>query len=61
MGTLLKGMTRGLVDPGVRDRKYSREAFLEGDEKSHVYTKRRPYRKPTQVVRKRILRPTGEG
>lgn len=29
-------------------------------EKSFVYRSRRPYRKPTQVDRKRILRPAGE-
>ena len=57
----MKGMTRALVDPGVRDRKLSREACLEEGEKSSAYMKWRPYRKPTQVVRKRILRPTGEG
>ena len=34
---------------------------MEEGEKSCVYMKRRPYRKPTQVVRKKILRPTGEG
>ena len=31
-----------------------------GREKPNVFL-RRPYRKPTQVDRKRILRPTGEG
>ena len=60
-GTLLKGLTHALVDVGVRDRNLSREASLEEGEKSCVYMKRRPYRKPTQVVRKKILRPTGEG
>ena len=34
---------------------------MEEGEKSFVDRERRPYRKPTQVVRKRILRPTGEG
>ena len=53
-GTLPKRLTRALVDPGERDRNTSREAVVLRGEKS-------PYRKPTQVVRKRILRPTGEG
>ena len=51
--------TPALVDRGVRDRTYSREA---GDalwrEKAKI---RCPYRKPTQVDEERILRPTGEG
>ena len=34
---------------------------MEEGEKSFVDRERRPYRKPTQVDRKRILRPTGEG
>ena len=33
---------------------------MEGGEKSHVYKKRSPYRKPTQVDGMSILRPTGE-
>ena len=33
---------------------------MDGGEKSLVYMKWCPYRKPTQVVRKKILRPTGE-
>ena len=41
--------------------KISREACFKEGEKSSVYRRWRPYRKPTQVVRKRILRPTGEG
>ena len=37
-GTHLKGMTPGLVDRGVRDRTFkSREACLEGGEKSFTY------------------------
>ena len=32
----------------------------EGEKSLEVYM-RRPYRKPTQVDRKKILRPTGEG
>ena len=36
-GTLLKGMTRAMVAPGVRDRNYSREANLATGEKSSVY------------------------
>ena len=35
----MKGITRALVDPGVRDRNYSREVFLEEGEKSSVYIK----------------------
>ena len=55
-----------VIDPGVgcpgrKGPKISREAIMERGEKSYVYTKGSPYRKPTQVVRKRILRPTGEG
>ena len=38
----MKGMTRALVDPGVRDRKLSREACLDGGEKSFVYISRVP-------------------
>ena len=34
-GTLLKGMTRAMVAPGVRDR--LREACLDGGEKSSMY------------------------
>ena len=45
--------------PGRKGPKLSREALMETGEKSSVDT-RCPYRKPTQVGRKRILRPTGE-
>ena len=38
-----------------------REVSLEEGEKSCVYRSWSPYRKPTQVDRKKILRPTGEG
>ena len=53
--------TPALVDRGVRDRKYSREA---GDAQWREKVRcmlRCPYRKPTQVDEERILRPTGEG
>ena len=56
-----EGHDPGVGCPGRKGPKISREAIMEGGEKSHVYKKRSPYRKPTQVVRKRILRPTGEG
>ena len=56
----MKGISRALVDPVIRDRNLSREVCLDGGEKSLVYMKWCPYRKPTQVVRKKILRPTGE-
>ena len=52
-------MTRAMVAPGVREPKYRRSILGLRREKSDVYL-RRPYRKPTQVGRKRILRPTGE-
>ena len=60
-GTQEHSLTRALVDPGVRDRNQSREAHLAEGEKSFVNRSRCPYRKPTQVDRKRILRPAGEG
>ena len=46
---------------GRKGPKNSREVYLEGREKSFEGYLRCPYRKPTQVDRKRILRPTGEG
>ena len=54
-----------MLEPGVgsgSDRvKNSREGqHGERREKPCVFL-RRPYRKPTQVGRKKILRPTGEG
>ena len=55
----MNGISRALVDPGVRERKYSRRMLGMRREKLSVYL-RCPYRKPTQVGRKRILRPTGE-
>ena len=36
-------------------------AYLAAGEKSFMVYIRCPYRKPTQVGRKKILRPTGEG
>ena len=42
---------------GRKGPKISREACFKEGEKSSVYRRWRPYRKPTQVVRKRILRP----
>ena len=50
-----------MVDPVARDRNKSREAIMERGKKSFEVYMRCPYRKPTQVDRKRILRPTGEG
>ena len=47
--------------PGRKGAKFSSEVqHGERREKTCVYL-RRPYRKPTQVGRKKILRPTGEG
>ena len=51
----------GVGLPGRKGLKFSREVqHGEWREKPCVYL-RRPYRKPTQVGRKKILRPTGEG
>ena len=51
----------GVGCPGREGPKYSREVrHGERREKPCVFV-RCPYRKPTQVGRKRILRPTGEG
>ena len=60
-GDTLEGHIPGIGRLGRKGPKYSREVCLDGGEKSLVYMKWCPYRKPTQVVRKRILRPTGEG
>ena len=46
---------------GRKGPKKSREAYLNWCEKSFEGYLRRPYRKPTQVDRKKILRPAGEG
>ena len=46
--------------PGRKGPKFSREARMDWGEKSLEVYIRCPYRKPTQVDRKRILRPTGE-
>ena len=55
-------MTRALVDPGVKGPKISREAcFKEGEKSSGSIEDGMYQTKGTQVVRKRILRPTGEG
>ena len=56
-----EGIDPGVGCPGRKGPNISREAILDRGEKSLVYRKGCPYRKPTQVVRKRILRPTGEG
>ena len=59
-GTLLKGQSRVLV-PVEIEGNISTEVWLdERREKLRGYV-RCPYRKPTQVGRKKILRPTGEG
>ena len=59
-GTLLEGQSRVLV-PVVIEGNISTEVWLDKRrEKLRVYL-RCPYRKPTQVGRKKILRPTGEG
>ena len=50
-----------MVDPGVRDRNYSREVLDVQRREKALGILRRPYRKPTQVDEERILRPTGEG
>ena len=60
-GDTLEVIIPGIGRSGRKGPKISREVIMDGGEKSHVYKKRSPYRKPTQVVRKRILRPTGEG
>ena len=49
-----------MVDPGVRDRNYSREVFDAQRREKLWRILKRPYRKPTQVDEERILRPTGE-
>ena len=49
-----------MVDPGERDRNYSREAQGHDSEKRYEEYLRRPYRKPTQVDEERILRPARE-
>ena len=56
-----EGHDPGVGRPGRKGPNISREACLDGGEKSLVYEKRCPYRKPTQVDEERILRPTGEG
>ena len=59
-GTHLKCLSRELV-PVVIEGKISTEVWLDKRrEKLRVHL-RCPYRKPTQVGRKKILRPTGEG
>ena len=55
----MKGLSREMVFPVVRETKV--EVRLDRDEKSCEVYMRSPYRKPTQVDRKRILRPAGEG
>ena len=50
-----------MVDPGVRDRNYSREVRDAWRREKLMCILRCPYRKPTQVDEERILRPTGEG
>ena len=53
--------TAALVDRGERDRtSVGKSEMLSGEKSCEVYL-RSPYRKPTQVVEERILRPTGEG
>ena len=53
--------TAALVDRGERDRtSVEKSEMLSGEKSCEVYM-RSPYRKPTQVDRKRILRPAGEG
>ena len=46
---------------GRKGLKISKEVCIDEGEKSFEVYLRCPYRKPTQVDRKRILRPTGEG
>ena len=59
-GTHMKSRSRVLV-PVVIEGKISTEVWLDKRrEKLRVHL-RCPYRKPTQVGRKKILRPTGEG
>ena len=55
----MKGLSRALVDPVVRERNLVAKQFWIGTRKSLCVYLRSPYRKPTQVDRKRILRPTG--
>ena len=59
-GTLLEGQSRVVV-PVVIEGNIRTEVWLDKRrEKLRVYL-RCPYRTPTQVGRKKILRPTGEG
>ena len=57
----MKRESRAMVAPVERDRNQSREVHAEEGEKSAEEYSMSPYRKPTQVERKRIPRPTGEG
>ncbi len=57
----MKVLEPGVGKPGRKGTKISSEASMDEGEKSSVYRISRPYRKPTQVGRKRILRSTGEG
>ena len=38
----MKCVTRAMVDPGVRDRNLSREARMDGGEKSFTYIRKAP-------------------
>ena len=59
-GTLLEGQSRVLV-PVVIEGNISTEVWLDKRREKRRVHLRCPYRKPTQVGRKKILRPTGEG
>ena len=50
-----------MVDPGVRERRLVGKYAWTVARKVQCISLGCPYCKPTQVVRKRILRPTGEG
>ena len=59
-GTLLEGRSQVLVLVEIEGRLVPKSGWDKRREKLRVYL-RCPYRKPTQVGRKKILRPTGEG
>ena len=58
-GTLFEGRSQVLVLVVIEGNLVPKSGWMRG-EKSYMYL-RCPYRKPTQVGRKKILRPTGEG
>ena len=59
-GTLLEGRSQVLVLVEIEGKLVPKSGWIRGEKSPEGYL-RRPYRKPTQVDGKRILRPTGEG